>query len=102
MADNFTPGETVSLNAQTTASSVSFSLAQSANWPDCLITNAGTVTVFVAFGTGASLPGAGVAGATPILPGAAMTLRKGTGTAICSAITSSGSALVYFTAGEGS
>jgi hypothetical protein len=106
MAENFTPGETVVLSAGVTSASVSFSLAQSASYPDCLVTNAGMSPAFVGFGAGAqaqaSLPGAGALGAVPILPGETMTLRKGVGSTACAAITSAGATTLYFTAGQGS
>jgi hypothetical protein len=105
MAENFTPGETVSLAAQTTSGSVTFSLAQSANYPDVMITNAGAQAVFIAFGNGpstvAALPGAGVTAAVPVLAGETMILRKGIGNATCAAITSTGTSTLYFTAGQG-
>ncbi len=105
MAEIFTPGETVSLSAQTVSASVSFSLTQSANYPDCMISNAGTQTAFVTFGQGsgtiAALPGAGVLDAIPVLAGETMILHKGVGNATCAAITSFGGTTLYFTAGQG-
>lgn len=95
----------MSLNAQTTSVSVSFSLSQSASYPDCMVTNAGTQTAFVSFGSGnstlATLPGLGVVTATPVLAGESAILRKGVGTSTCAAITLSGSTTLYFTAGQG-
>ena len=103
MAENFTPGETISLTATTSSSSASFTLTQSANYPDCLVTNAGSQIAFVGFGTGtASLPGAGVVNATPIGPGESLLVRKGLAVTQCNAITPSGSTQLYFTAGQGS
>jgi len=102
MAENFTPGETVSLSAQTSGASITFSLAQSASYPDCMIANAGNFVAFVGFGAPANLPGAGIANATPVLAGETLVLRKGVGVAQCSAITASGSTTLYFTAGQGS
>ncbi len=105
MAENFTPGETVVLTAQSTSASVSFALAQSASYPDCMIANAGSATAFVAFGIGASCtagtPGAGALNAVPVLPGESLILRKGVGCTSCAAVTSSGSTTLYFTAGQG-
>ena len=100
MAENFTPGETVSLSASAASASVAFTLAQSASYPDCLVTNAGSSPVFVGFGSPALLPGAGALNATPVLPGESMVLRKGSASNCC-AVTVSGTALVYFTAGQG-
>ena len=99
MADNFTPGETIGVNATTSGVSASFSLAQSANYPDVLVTNTGSVTAFVAFGSAAQVPNG--AGATPVLGGQSLTMRKGIGTVLCSAITATSSAQLYLTAGEG-
>lgn len=102
MADNFTEGETIGVSATTGGAAASFSLAQSANYPDVLVTNAGSVIAFVGFGGSANVPGAGVVNALPVLPGVAMVLRKGIGITQCSGITLSGTAQLYFTAGEGS
>lgn len=84
MAENFTPGETISVVAGTSSVSNTFSLAQSANYPDVLVINAGLNVAFVAFGGAANLTGAN---ATPVLPGDTMVLRKGMGVTSCSAIT---------------
>jgi hypothetical protein len=100
MADNFTPGETIPVNATTSGASVSFSLAQSANYPDVLVTNAGDVIAFVGFGAAAQVPSG--TNATPVMAGETMVFRKGIGVTQCSGITGSGSAQLYFTAGEGS
>ena len=102
-ADNFTNGETVSLAATSTSSSVSFTLAQSANYPDVMVTNSGSVTVFVGCnGSGvANLPGAGMTNAMPVLAGGVLVIHKGNST-VCAAITAASSGTVYFTAGEGS
>src|SRR5262249_23180141 len=104
MAENFTPGETIVLSAQTTSASASFSLAQSASYPDCLVTNAGSQTAFVSFGTGAStvaaVPSGGTPGAVPIMAGESMVLRKGAGSTTCAGITATGTATLYFTAGQ--
>jgi hypothetical protein len=102
MADNFTPGETVPLTASTSEATVSFNLVESANYPDCMITNAGSVIAFVGFGAAAAQPGAGIINSTPILAGETIVLRKGIGVAQCSTIAPAGSAQLYFTAGEGS
>jgi len=99
MAENFTPGETISVVAGTSSVSNTFSLAQSANYPDVLVINAGLNVAFVAFGGAANLTGAN---ATPVLPGDTMVLRKGMGVTSCSAITSAGTTTLYFTAGQGS
>jgi hypothetical protein len=105
MAENFTPGETVSLSVGITTAAVSFSLAQSANYPDCMVTNAGASTAFVSFGAGAQtfamLPAAGALTAVPVLAGESMILRKGAGNTACAAITSTGATTLYFTAGQG-
>jgi hypothetical protein len=105
MAENFTPGETVSLAVQSSSASVSFSLAQSAGYPDCMVTNAGSQAAFVAFGIGASTvagtPGVGALNATPVLGGETMILRKGVGNITCAALTLAGSTTLYFTAGQG-
>jgi hypothetical protein len=102
MADNFTPGETVPLTATTSGAQTSFTLSQSANYPDCLISNAGSVTAFVGFGAAAAQPAQGATNATPVLPGETMVLRKGSGVTAVSAMTATGTAQLYFTAGEGS
>jgi hypothetical protein len=101
MADNFTPGETVGVNATSTGSTASFTLAQSASYPDCLVTNAGSTTAFVGFGGPASLPSAGAVNALPVLAGETVALRKGVGVVQCSAVTLSGTTTLYFTAGQG-
>ncbi len=105
MAENFTPGETIYLNAGLTSASVSFALAQSAIYPDCLVTNAGTEIAFVGFGVGAqtqaTFPGSGALGAVPVLPGESMILRKGVGCSSCAAIVPAGATTLYFTAGQG-
>ncbi len=105
MAENFTPGETLVLTAQSTSASVSFSLAQSASYPDCMVTNAGGQTAFVAFGVGtstaAATPAAGALNAVPVLAGESIILRKGVGSSSCAAIAPSGSTTLYFTAGQG-
>ena len=102
MADNFTPGETVSLTAGTTSASASFTLAQSANYPDCMITNTGSNIAFVGFGGApATLPGAGATNAVPIMPGETYVLRKGVGVTEVNAITQTSTTTLYLTAGEG-
>lgn len=97
-------GETQSISASTSSSSITFSLASAINSPDVTITNSGAATAFIGCGVGtvtAQLPGAGNTQSFPILTGETMTLRKGVGSNTCSAITGSGSATVYFTAGQG-
>ena len=105
MAENFTAGETVPLAAGTSSTSVSFSLSQSAAYPDCLVVNTGSQLAFVGFGSGAQVqanaPGAGAVNAVPVLPGEALILRKGVGNITCSALSQSGSTTLYFTAGQG-
>jgi len=105
MAENFTPGETISLSAGTTSASVSFSLVQSAIYPDCMVTNAGMQTAFVTFGSGVStlagLPGPGALNAVPVLGGETVILRKGMGSSTCAAVTAASSTTLYFTAGQG-
>lgn len=98
-------GETISVSASTSSSNAAFSLTNSINAPDVTVTNAGTGTAFVTCGIGSStaaqLPGAGRINSFPILPSMSRTLRKGVGSDTCAAITSTGSATVYFTAGSG-
>lgn len=103
MAENFTPGETIPLTAITAGAVASFSLVQSVAYTDCMVTNTGGVTAFVGFGSSpAQLPSlAGTANATPVPSGASVVLRKGNNTQ-CVAVTASGTAQLYFTAGQGS
>jgi len=103
MAENFTPGETIPLTATTSGAAASFILMQSVAYTDCMVTNAGAVMAYVGFGSAsAQLPTlAGTSNATPIAPGGTVVLRKGTNTQ-CSAICASGTAQLYFTAGQGS
>ncbi len=105
MAENFTPGETIALTATTTSAEAAFTLPQSASYPDCMVTNAGSQLAFVGFGNApavsAGLPGAGVTNATPVMPGETMMLRKGAGISACAAVTITGSSVLYFTAGQG-
>lgn len=105
---NFLPYETIPVTASSSSSSAAFTLAQSLVNDSVMIANVGSVTAFVAFGVGsatAQLPAAGHNNATPIPPGAIMVLKKNLGgkqADTCAAITSSGSAQLYFTSGEGS
>jgi hypothetical protein len=97
--------ETVPLDAGTSSSSVTFSLPASRdNCLEVMITNEGTATAFLAFGSGsatATLPGTtGTMDATPILAGETMVLRKDRADT-CAAITRSDTATLYFTAGKG-
>lgn len=103
MAENFTPGETIPLTATTSGAGASFALVQSVAYTDCMVTNAGTVMAYVGFGSApAQIPAAnGTANATPVPPGATLVLRKGSNTQ-CNAITASGTAQLFFTAGQGS
>lgn len=103
MAENFTPGETIPLTATTVGASAAFVLVQSVAYTDCMVTNTGSVTAFVGFGSSpAQLPTlGGTANATPVAAGASVVLRKGNNTQ-CVAITASGTAQLYFTAGQGS
>jgi len=99
---SFAPYETIPIVATSSTSSASFTLADSATYSDCMVQNAGSVEAFVGFGAPANLPSSGVLNATPVPAGAVMILQKGIGNAQCSAITSSGSATIYFTSGTGS
>jgi hypothetical protein len=103
MAENFTPGETIPLTATTTSASASFALVQSVAYTDCMITNAGSVMAYVGFGSAsAQIPSMnGTSNATPVPPGGTVVLRKGNSTQ-CSAICASGTAQLFFTAGQGS
>ncbi len=103
MAENFTPGETIPLIANASGASASFALVQSVAYTDCMITNAGTMTAYVGFGsTPAQLPNlSGSSNATPISAGGTLVLRRGNNT-ICTAICSSGTTQLFFTAGQGS
>ena len=103
MADNFTPGETIPINATVSGASGVFALMQSVAYTDCMVTNTGSVVAYVGFGNSpAQLPSLlGTCSATPVMPGGTLVLRKGNSTQ-CSAICSSGTAQLYFTAGEGS
>jgi len=98
-AENFIPGETITVSATTSGVSGSFVQPQSSNYPDVMVTNAGTSIAFISCGAFASTSGLN---ATPVLSGETMVLRKGIGVNTCSAITSSSTATVYFTAGQGS
>lgn len=102
MAENFTPGETIPLTATTSGAIGTFVLVQSVAYTDCMVTNVGSVTAFVGFGScAAQLPStSGTQNATPVLPGASVILRKGSNTQ-CNAICAASSALLYFTAGQG-
>jgi hypothetical protein len=103
MADNFTPGETIPLTATTGGASAAFALVQSVAYTDCMVTNMGAVIAYVGFGgTPAQIPTLlGTSNATPVSPGGTVVLRKGNATQ-CSAICATGTAQLYFTAGQGS
>ena len=103
MAENFTPGETVPLTATIAGASVSFALVQSVAYTDCMVTNTGTVTAYVGFGTTQALvpTTGGTANATPVLPGSSVVLRKGN-TTQCNAICANSTTSLLFTAGQGS
>ena len=103
MAENFTAGETIALTATTSPAFASFALVQSVAYTDCMITNAGTVIAYVGFGNvPAQIPSlAGTVNATPVPPGSVLILRKGTHTQ-CNALCASGTAQLFFTAGQGS
>ena len=101
-------GETISVSATTTSSSGTFVLPQSIAAVDSLISNAGSVTVFVTCGVGSAtavLPGTGSPSAAtksiPVLAGETMTLAKGATFGTCAAITATGTSTVYFSAGVG-
>lgn len=104
---NFAPHETIPLPAGTSSASQAFKLAGSALQRDAMICNTGSVTAFIAFGKGsatATVPGtSGTTKATPIPPGAIMVLHKNLNgeNDTVAAITASGSAQLYITAGTG-
>lgn len=106
---NSQAGETVPLSAGTSSTNVAFALPQSTQNYDVIVTNAGTVTAFVAFGSSsvvAQLPGTGgTLNATPILPGAIVTLQKNSDALknqYCAGITAASTTQLYFTSIQGS
>ncbi len=105
---NFIANETQVLSAGTSSSSVTFIKPSSMyDDEDCMVTNEGSATAYVEFGNGSAtavVPGSGVVGSTPILSGETMILRKNFRAKpadTCAAITASGTAKLYFTAGKG-
>lgn len=108
---NFVDGETIPLLASTTSSSVSFKISGSWSARDVMIYNAGPNLAFIAFHTRsaasptAQIPGTnGTQNATPIPVGGPYLLCKNkhqADTTVIAAITSAGTAQLYFTAGEG-
>jgi len=96
MMNPFTPGGTVNVAATTTTANVA--LASGAKDQVMVTNNAGGSLAFVAFGSSAVT--ATAATSTPVLPGAAYIFTVGTATHMA-AITGTGTATVYATAGQG-
>lgn len=92
---SFTPATTVSASA-TTSSAAGSGTLNAAN-TTMEINNAGTVTVFVRWGTGAQTA---TTSDYPVQAGHCKLVNKGQATNVA-AITASGSATVYFTDGNG-
>jgi hypothetical protein len=84
---------TQTVSATTTSASVTVSAYSSA----VMITNAGTGTAFVRFGTGAQTA---TTADTPILPSMYYVLSKGQNTTVA-VVCGTGTATVYVTTGEG-
>lgn len=108
---NALPGETIPLFATSVSSSVTFNLAASAKNYDVMVTNAGSKTAYIAFGTTtavtATMPMTATTTlyATPVLAGAIYTFQKNPGfdVSTVAAITAAGEATtLYFTSVQGS
>lgn len=104
---NTVPHGTITITAATTAGGVSgtFTTVNSKQDDSVLCSNAGAVTVFIAFGTGsatATVPTTETQGATAILAGESLVLTKGTGADTVAAITASSTSTLYCTAESGS
>lgn len=107
LIDNFFSTGTIAINATTSSGSQVFASQNSILAESIEIYNSGLVPVFVAFGktgtsTTASVPSSTeVVNGRPIAPGAIMVLKFGIGNDTVAAITASGTATIYATAGGG-
>lgn len=104
LAGNFIPGETIPITVTTTSTSAAFTIPQSASYPDVMVTNDSSGTIFYGCSNQSNIiansPASGVVNATPVKAGEIAVFSKGNATS-CAAIAPSGSGTVYFTAGQG-
>ena len=93
-------GPTVNLTAGTTSGAVAISTGSNGpGFSIIRIRNTGTVEAFVEFG-GAAVT-ATTSASAPVAPGTVEAFRVPQGVTHAAAVTASGSAIVYFTPGEG-
>lgn len=90
----FSPRATTTLSATTVSSNVTVSSSSN----NVMISNAGSVTVFIKFGSDSSVTA--TTGDLPVLGGTVQVFSKG-GTSYIAGITGTGSATVYVTGGDG-
>lgn len=97
--DCFAPNSAGTVTVAATATSGSTRVALVGSGSNLLVQNAGTSVAFFEVGTSSGT--AAVATGLPIQPGMALTLRRDPQATHAIAITSSGTATVYVTTGEG-